>query len=177
MLTSWAVNSNLTSMLVLETAPAHINPGFQDFNASYRLTGQITHEHYLGMISRRNSANNVYWMPPSEGERDVSQPMEMWSCLIVSNSHILQLTLVSDVWGWDASDAQEWHLSSHLHRAPHWSWDCRGIITARSCFRDRTPYQGRALQTSDRVSLPTTTLERKRGETYLALSGLAPSPR
>lgn len=41
---------------------------------------------------------------------------------------------------------------------------------------DRTPLS-KGLQTSDHVSLHTTTLERKRGETYLALSGLAPSPR
>lgn len=43
------------------------------------------------------------------GERDVSQPMEMWSCLIVSNSHILQLTLVSDV-RLGCIRPRRWHL-------------------------------------------------------------------
>lgn len=49
-------------------------------------------------------------MPPSEGQRDVSQLMEKpWSCLIVSNSHILQLTLVSDV-RLGCTESWRWHL-------------------------------------------------------------------
>lgn len=66
----------------------------------------------------------------------------------------------------------------HLHGAPLLPKTeiAEGLSQQDHISGDRTPLS-KGLQTFDRISLHTTTLERKRGETYLALSGLAPSPR
>lgn len=115
-----------------------------------------------------------YWMPPSERWKGCISAMEMWSCLIVSIP-------ISCSWLWflmwagmhQALVASKWgHLTGPLSC---WDWDCRGIITARSCFRGQDfPYPRGCRHLT--VFLCTQPLLKENEGRLLALSGLAPSP-
>lgn len=144
---------------------------------AYRLTGQITHERYLETTLRRSLQIMFTECLHQRG----------WKRSITADGNVelfnyLQLTYPTvDSGFWceaGMNQAAEVASRGHLHRAPLLpkTETAEGLLQQAHISGDRTPLS-KGLQTFDRISLHTTTLERKRRETYLTLSGLAPSPR